>query len=69
MENAGLHPQEPEEPVVEHLLEDFRVAEEGGGRVRVAVEADGVRVGLERGDPVGEGWMRGPTSDSGESAR
>ena len=42
---------------MQHLLEDLEIAEERGGRRRVAVQARGVGIGLKRGDAVGQGGV------------
>ena len=59
MEDARLDGRHRVKPVVEHLLEDLGIAEEGGGGLRVAVEVGGVGIGLEGGDAVGQGGVRG----------
>ena len=59
MEDARFHGRQPEEPVVEHLLEDFRVAEEPGRRVGIAIERRGVGIRLERPTRSGRGGWAG----------
>ena len=55
MKDGGLDGGQAEEPVVEHLLEDLEVAQERGGWLGVAVDADrvGIRTGSGRGDRAG----------------
>ena len=57
VEHGRLDGGEAEEAVVEHLLEDLEVAQEGGGGMGVAVEADRVGVRLEQGEAVGQGGV------------
>ena len=44
MEDGRFDGRKTEEAVVQHLLEDFEVAEQGGGRRAVAVHAGQVGV-------------------------
>ena len=57
MKYGGFDGREAKQPVVQHLLEDFEIAEECGGRLAVAVQARGVGIGLKRGDAVGQGGV------------
>ncbi len=59
VEYAGLNPGNAEQPIVQHLFEDFEIAEKCCGRQRIAVQAGRVGIRLKRGDPVGQGRMRG----------
>ncbi len=47
VKHGGLDAGQAEEPVVEHLLEDFQVAQKGRCRLVVAVDAGRVAVGLD----------------------
>ena len=57
MKDGRLDGGEAEEAVVEHLLEDLEVAQEGGRGMGVAVDADQVGVRLEQGEAVGQGGV------------
>ena len=59
MKDRGLDAGQAEEPVVEHLLEDLQVAEEGGGRLGVAVDAGVVGIRLDQREAIGQGGMCG----------
>lgn len=59
MKDGGLDAGEAEEPVVEHLLEDLEVAQEGGGWLSVAVDADRVGIRLDQRETIGQGGCAG----------
>jgi hypothetical protein len=57
VEDARFDDRQSEEPVVEHLFEDFEITQEGGGGLRVTVGDGGVWVRLKSGDAVWQGRM------------
>jgi len=59
VKDRGLDAGQTKEPVVEHLLEDLEVAQERGGWLGVAMDADRVRIRLDQREAIGQGGMRG----------
>src|SRR5271157_4269869 len=59
MQEHRLECGQAEEPVVQHLFEKLDIAQERCGRQGIATRGDRVRIGLELGDSIGQGGLRG----------
>src|SRR3954447_20457459 len=59
VEDAWLDAVDREEAIVEHLLDRLQVAEDRGGRGYVMLGGRAGRVGLQGGEAIEQGGMRG----------